>query len=141
MRKAEVLNRHFEVACIALKAEKARKLMKRENNAKAHIPATLEEIAAGSHVESNKKELARWALCGVFDLSSQTQHPRPGVKPITLRWVRTWKLKGEEWVAKSRLVAKSFQDTRDNGFLETFSSTASSSLSRAVFVWALSRGL
>uniref|UniRef100_A0A0G4FTX5 Reverse transcriptase Ty1/copia-type domain-containing protein n=1 Tax=Chromera velia CCMP2878 TaxID=1169474 RepID=A0A0G4FTX5_9ALVE len=141
VRKAETLDRYFEVACMALKAEKAKKLMKRENNAKGHIPATPEEIAAGSHVESDKKELARWALCGVFDLSSQTQHPRPGVKPITLRWVRTWKLKEEERVAKSRLVAKGFQDARDNGFLETFSGTASSSLSRAAFVWALSRGL
>eukprot|EP00820_Chromera_velia_P016100 Cvel_25807.t2-p1 / transcript=Cvel_25807.t2 / gene=Cvel_25807 / organism=Chromera_velia_CCMP2878 / gene_product=Copia protein, putative / transcript_product=Copia protein, putative / location=Cvel_scaffold2974:3247-4936(+) / protein_length=468 / sequence_SO=supercontig / SO=protein_coding / is_pseudo=false len=141
VRKAEALDRHFEVACMALKAEKARKLMKRENNAKGHIPATPEEITAGSHVESDKKELARWALCGIFDLSSQTQHPRPGVKPITLRWVCTWKLKEEEQVAKSRLVAKGFQDARDNGFLETFSGTASSSLSRAAFVWALSRGL
>uniref|UniRef100_A0A0G4HGE4 Uncharacterized protein n=1 Tax=Chromera velia CCMP2878 TaxID=1169474 RepID=A0A0G4HGE4_9ALVE len=89
VRKAKALDRHFEVACMVLKAEKAKKLMKRENNAKGYIPAPPEEIAAGSHVEFDKKELERWALCGVFDLSSQTQYPRLGVKPITLRWVRT----------------------------------------------------
>uniref|UniRef100_A0A0G4IEA5 Reverse transcriptase Ty1/copia-type domain-containing protein n=1 Tax=Chromera velia CCMP2878 TaxID=1169474 RepID=A0A0G4IEA5_9ALVE len=69
-------------------------------------------------------------------------HPiEKGVKAITLRWVRTWKLKEGKRVAKSYLIARGFQDSRDWSVLETYSSTADVSLARVAFLWAVLKGL
>uniref|UniRef100_A0A0G4FN68 Integrase catalytic domain-containing protein n=1 Tax=Chromera velia CCMP2878 TaxID=1169474 RepID=A0A0G4FN68_9ALVE len=139
-RISKAMDMHFEVACAVLKAERARKLLQRENKAKGHILATEEEIEQGLFKEADRKELVRWCVCSVFDLSSQTLTPQPGVKGITLRWIRTWKLKEGKRVAKSRLVARGFHDPRDSELLETYSGTADAGLTRVAFVWALSRG-
>uniref|UniRef100_A0A0G4FMY2 Reverse transcriptase Ty1/copia-type domain-containing protein n=1 Tax=Chromera velia CCMP2878 TaxID=1169474 RepID=A0A0G4FMY2_9ALVE len=80
-------------------------------------------------------------LCSVFDLSTQTLQTEKGVKAITLRWVRTWKLKEGKRVTKSRLVARGFQDSHDWSVLETYSGIADASLARVAFLWAISKGL
>uniref|UniRef100_A0A0G4HNT8 Integrase catalytic domain-containing protein n=1 Tax=Chromera velia CCMP2878 TaxID=1169474 RepID=A0A0G4HNT8_9ALVE len=139
-RVSKSLDAHFEMACAVLKAEKAQKLLQRENEAKGHILVTEEEIEEGLFKEADRKELTRWCASSVFDLSSQTLSPQPGVKGITLRWVRTWKMKGGKRIAKSKLVARGFQDPRDAEILETYSGTADAGLARVAFVWALSRG-
>uniref|UniRef100_A0A0G4F0B1 Reverse transcriptase Ty1/copia-type domain-containing protein n=1 Tax=Chromera velia CCMP2878 TaxID=1169474 RepID=A0A0G4F0B1_9ALVE len=139
-RISKAMDMHFEVACAVLKTERARKLLQRENKAKGHILATKEEIEQGLFKEADWKELARWCVCSVFDLFSQTLTPQPGVKGITLRWVRTWKLKEGKRVAKSRLIARGFQDPRDSELLKTYSGTADAGLARVAFVWALSWG-
>uniref|UniRef100_A0A0G4HBW3 Reverse transcriptase Ty1/copia-type domain-containing protein n=1 Tax=Chromera velia CCMP2878 TaxID=1169474 RepID=A0A0G4HBW3_9ALVE len=64
-----------------------------------------------------------------------------GVKAITLRWVRTWKLKEGKRVVKSRLVARGFQDSRNWSVLETYSGTVDASLARVAFLWAVLKGL
>uniref|UniRef100_A0A0G4HSG5 Reverse transcriptase Ty1/copia-type domain-containing protein n=1 Tax=Chromera velia CCMP2878 TaxID=1169474 RepID=A0A0G4HSG5_9ALVE len=140
-RIAKAFNSHLEIACAVMKAEKARKLLQRENDAKGHIIATEEEVAQGLFKESDRKELARWCLCSVFDLSSQTLQTEQGVKAVSLRWVRTWKLKDGKRVAKSRLVVRGFQDSRNWGMLETYSGTADPSLARVAFLWAVFCGL
>eukprot|EP00820_Chromera_velia_P017858 Cvel_6675.t1-p1 / transcript=Cvel_6675.t1 / gene=Cvel_6675 / organism=Chromera_velia_CCMP2878 / gene_product=Copia protein, putative / transcript_product=Copia protein, putative / location=Cvel_scaffold331:97930-99252(+) / protein_length=441 / sequence_SO=supercontig / SO=protein_coding / is_pseudo=false len=140
-RITKALDTHFEIVCAVMKGERVRKLIARENDAKGHILATEEEIAQGLFKESDRKELARWCLCSVFDLSTQTLQMEKGVKAITLQWVRTWKLKEGKRVAKSRLVARGFQDSRDWSVLETYSGTADASLARVAFLWAVSKGL
>uniref|UniRef100_A0A0G4ID51 Reverse transcriptase Ty1/copia-type domain-containing protein n=1 Tax=Chromera velia CCMP2878 TaxID=1169474 RepID=A0A0G4ID51_9ALVE len=138
-RIAKALDTHFEIACAVIKGEKARKLLARENDAKEHILVTEEEIAQGLFKESDRKELARWCFCSIFDLS--TLQMEKGVKAITLRWVRTWKLKEGKRVAKSRLIAREFQDSHDWSVLETYSGIADASLARVAFLWAISKGL
>uniref|UniRef100_A0A0G4HUE7 Reverse transcriptase Ty1/copia-type domain-containing protein n=1 Tax=Chromera velia CCMP2878 TaxID=1169474 RepID=A0A0G4HUE7_9ALVE len=49
-------------------------------------------------------------------------------------------MKGGKRIAKSRLVARGFQDPRDAEILKTYSGTADAGLARVAFVWALSRG-
>uniref|UniRef100_A0A0G4GRX6 Uncharacterized protein n=1 Tax=Chromera velia CCMP2878 TaxID=1169474 RepID=A0A0G4GRX6_9ALVE len=66
----KVFDSHLEIACAVMKAEKARKLLQRENDAKGHIIATEKEVAQGLFKESNRKELARWCLYSMFDLFS-----------------------------------------------------------------------
>uniref|UniRef100_A0A0G4IBP6 Integrase catalytic domain-containing protein n=1 Tax=Chromera velia CCMP2878 TaxID=1169474 RepID=A0A0G4IBP6_9ALVE len=58
-RVSKSLDVHFEMACAVLKAEKARKLLQRENEAKGHILATKEEIEEGLFKEADRKELTR----------------------------------------------------------------------------------
>uniref|UniRef100_A0A0G4H6C0 Reverse transcriptase Ty1/copia-type domain-containing protein n=1 Tax=Chromera velia CCMP2878 TaxID=1169474 RepID=A0A0G4H6C0_9ALVE len=50
-------------------------------------------------------------------------------------------LKDGKRVAKSRLMARGFQDSRDWGMLETYSGTGDPSLARVAFLWAVSYGL
>uniref|UniRef100_A0A0G4G9C8 Uncharacterized protein n=1 Tax=Chromera velia CCMP2878 TaxID=1169474 RepID=A0A0G4G9C8_9ALVE len=69
-RIAKVFDSYLEIAYTVMKAEKARKLSQRENDTKGHIIASEEEVAQGLFKESDWKELARWCLCSVFDLSS-----------------------------------------------------------------------
>uniref|UniRef100_A0A0G4I018 Uncharacterized protein n=1 Tax=Chromera velia CCMP2878 TaxID=1169474 RepID=A0A0G4I018_9ALVE len=84
-RIAKALDTHFEIACTVMKGERARKLLARENDAKGHILATEEEIVEDLFKESDRKELARWCLCSVFDFSTQILQTEKGVKAITLR--------------------------------------------------------
>uniref|UniRef100_A0A0G4FJH1 Integrase catalytic domain-containing protein n=1 Tax=Chromera velia CCMP2878 TaxID=1169474 RepID=A0A0G4FJH1_9ALVE len=114
---------------------------KKENVAKGHILVTSEEIAAGSHKQSDSQELSRFFVCDVFDLDSQTDSQEEiKMKGITLRWVRTWKMKGGKRIAKSRLVARGFQDPRNQSVFETFSGTADSSLVRVALLFTVSMG-
>uniref|UniRef100_A0A0G4FS16 Reverse transcriptase Ty1/copia-type domain-containing protein n=1 Tax=Chromera velia CCMP2878 TaxID=1169474 RepID=A0A0G4FS16_9ALVE len=114
---------------------------KKKNVAKGHILATPEEIAAGSHKKSDSQELSHFSVCDVFDLDSQTDSQEEiKIKGITLRWVRTWKMKGGKRIVKSRLVARGFQDPQNQSVFETFSGIADSSLIRVALFFAVSMG-
>uniref|UniRef100_A0A0G4GX95 Uncharacterized protein n=1 Tax=Chromera velia CCMP2878 TaxID=1169474 RepID=A0A0G4GX95_9ALVE len=86
-RIIEAFNSHLKIAYAVMKAEKVRKLLQRENDAKGHIIATEEEVAQGLFKEFDWKELARWYLCSMFDFSSETLQTKQGVKAVSLRWV------------------------------------------------------
>eukprot|EP00919_Chromeraceae_sp_WS-2016_P066438 GHVR01157148.1.p1 GENE.GHVR01157148.1~~GHVR01157148.1.p1 ORF type:complete len:362 (+),score=45.57 GHVR01157148.1:1240-2325(+) len=88
-----------------------------ENAAKGHLEVSKSDIDNGTHDEAMSKELKQWLELGVLDPEDK---PPLGVKPITTRWVHTWKLKDGERIAK----AQGFKDHRDMNYIETYSGTA-----------------
>eukprot|EP00919_Chromeraceae_sp_WS-2016_P032639 GHVR01077033.1.p1 GENE.GHVR01077033.1~~GHVR01077033.1.p1 ORF type:complete len:546 (+),score=103.46 GHVR01077033.1:275-1912(+) len=91
------------------------------NAAKGHLDVTKDDLDKGTHDTAMSRELERWLELGVLDTHDA---PPSGVKPITTKWVLTWKLKYGVRIAKARLVAQGFKDHRDLNFIETYSGTA-----------------
>eukprot|EP00919_Chromeraceae_sp_WS-2016_P004935 GHVR01011669.1.p1 GENE.GHVR01011669.1~~GHVR01011669.1.p1 ORF type:complete len:427 (+),score=81.19 GHVR01011669.1:405-1685(+) len=108
-----------------------------ENAAKGHVEATKKEISEGTHDVAMTNELARWSELGVLEPNDT---PPPDVKPISTRWVHTWKLKDGVRKAKARLVAQGFKDHRDKASIETYSGTADKDLVYVCLCYIVSRG-
>eukprot|EP00919_Chromeraceae_sp_WS-2016_P025045 GHVR01059235.1.p1 GENE.GHVR01059235.1~~GHVR01059235.1.p1 ORF type:complete len:219 (-),score=41.14 GHVR01059235.1:594-1250(-) len=63
---------------------------KEENEAKGHLDVMKSDIEKGTHDKAMTRELTQWLEQGVLDPKDK---PPLEVKPITTRWVHTWKLK------------------------------------------------
>jgi hypothetical protein len=81
------------------------------------------------------KELESWKRHGVL---GEKINPA-GKRFMTARWRRTWKGFGQDRKAKSRLVARGFQDPRDRGWVETYSGTSNPGQMHTSIVYALGR--
>jgi len=111
-----------------------------ENKAKNQVNATKEDVAKGSHRESDMKELQSFFDLKVLGPRVRKITPHILHRTFTAGWRRTWKGEGDNRVAKSRLYAHGFQDTRDRGWMETYSGTADPGLMRVASIFGLSKG-
>lgn len=111
-----------------------------ENQAKGHLDVTPEELRAGSHDAAMLKELERWVELKVLS-AEVPRSPGSRERFMTTRWRHTWKATEEGGrKAKSRLVARGFQDPRDPGWVETYSGTAEVGQFRTALIYALCQG-
>jgi len=118
--------------------ERAAEFLQVESKGKNALEAEKSEVAGGSHIKADEKELGRFRQLEVFDTEAE-YNPQIHPPPISCRVVRTWKKKGGEIIAKSRMVAKGFQDVR-LGWLETYAGTADFDLVLSSLQYAVSRG-
>ncbi len=111
-----------------------------QNKSKNQIPASREDVLRGSHAQADMKELQSFfdnnALGGrVLEVNKDIIK-----KTMTAGWRRTWKGEGENRKAKSRLYVRGFQDKRERGWVETYSSTVDRGQLRIAMMYALHRG-
>ncbi len=124
----------------ALMASSPASGMMPENRAKNQVAATPEEVAGGSHVGADLKELQ--SFYDLAALGSIVKHVTKDIarKTMTAGWRRTWKGTGNERSAKSRLFVRGYEDKRDQGWLETYSGTMNFALMLIALVYALVKG-
>jgi hypothetical protein len=110
-----------------------------ENKAKNQVEATKDDIAKGSHINADMKELKNFIDLKVLG---------PKVKGLTrdilaltfdAGWRRTFKGSGDDRVAKSRLYAKGYLEMRVLGWLETYSGTMEQAMMMIGIIYALFR--
>lgn len=78
---------------------------------KTHNEVSSEEVASGTHNVAMNSELQQFVKNKVFvkELTAKEAKDQ-SIKVIGTRWVHSWKVKGANRVAKSRLVARGFLD-------------------------------
>lgn len=103
--------------------------------------ATPFELASGAWVEADATELRNWKEKGAVEFNeTKADLVKSGkIKPISLRWIRTRKLKNGEWIHKSRIVAQGFKDQRNISRSQNFIGLPSASARRMVHVAGMSR--
>eukprot|EP00919_Chromeraceae_sp_WS-2016_P021346 GHVR01050427.1.p1 GENE.GHVR01050427.1~~GHVR01050427.1.p1 ORF type:complete len:178 (+),score=28.18 GHVR01050427.1:3-536(+) len=69
-------------------------IVHKENEAKGHLDVTDEEIRAGTHDNAMREELYKFETLNVLDTNTENKHKIPTIK---MRWVHTWKQKGDEY--------------------------------------------
>uniref|UniRef100_A0A0G4FB21 Integrase catalytic domain-containing protein n=1 Tax=Chromera velia CCMP2878 TaxID=1169474 RepID=A0A0G4FB21_9ALVE len=102
---------------------------------KGHVPTTKEEIAKGDFDESILTEMRKYKNNLAIYVMQKGEMPPDFDKAIPMRFVLTWKLKGNRRVPKTCLVVMGH---RDSTVIETFSGTPDPGLVRAAIIYALS---
>uniref|UniRef100_A0A0G4G8V0 Reverse transcriptase Ty1/copia-type domain-containing protein n=1 Tax=Chromera velia CCMP2878 TaxID=1169474 RepID=A0A0G4G8V0_9ALVE len=102
---------------------------------KGHVLANKEEIAKGDFDESILTEMRKYKKNLAIYVIQKGEMPLDFNKAIPMRFVLTWKLKGNCRVPKARLVVMGH---RDSTVIKTFSGTPDPGLIRAAIIYALS---
>lgn len=106
------------------------------------VQAPPEWLRQGKWIEADKKELFNWFELGAIE--SEPIQPEDvaslGIKPITLRWIRTRKFKNGLTIFKSRIVAQGFKDERQLSKAENFIGLPTAAARRLIHIAGLSRG-
>jgi hypothetical protein len=107
-----------------------------QNKAKGNLEVTQEDIAAGKLDAAMMKELKSWSDQAVLG---------PVIKgyvgqAMPCGWVHSLKLKNDERIYKSRMVAHGNRDPRDIEHIPTFSGTVDSGQFYVVLIYGLGEG-